>query len=363
MADTRVNTKKETDRKCPNCSGTMDFDPATGGLHCPYCDYCEEIKGDLNDFKSAQEQDFYSAETMGNCDWGVEKKTVICKNCGAQSIYDALQIAGECPYCGSNQVMEEKTEETLAPGGVVPFKVTAVQAGQNFIKWLKKKLFCPSPAKKMAKPEAFKGIYLPYWTFDADTDTNYTARYGKTRTYKDSKGNVHTKTDWYRTSGTYREFINDEAVPATGSEDTGILKGLEPFNTEDNVKYKPEYIAGFASERYAVGLKDAWETAKTDISYHIKSEIEKKVRSEHFADQVADVIANTVYTGITYKYLLLPVWISSFMYKSKLYRFMVNGQTGKVAGKTPVSPVRVAIALALAAAVITLAVIVYNETR
>ena len=96
-------TKEETDRKCPQCAGTMDFDPATGGLKCPFCDYEEVIQ---------------QAEETANCNWGVETKTVICKMCGGESVYDALQIAGECPYCGPNQVMEEKGKNTLAPGGV-----------------------------------------------------------------------------------------------------------------------------------------------------------------------------------------------------------------------------------------------------
>ena len=144
-----TTTREETDRKCPACGGVMDFDPATGGLRCPFCEHQEEIKQQ----ESALEQDFEDAEKTGSFDWGAEKKTVTCKSCGAVSVYDALQISDECPYCGSNQVMEEKGAESLAPGGVVTFKVTMQQAGERFKGWIKGKLFCPSKAKKSAKAE------------------------------------------------------------------------------------------------------------------------------------------------------------------------------------------------------------------
>ena len=102
----KVDTMKATDRKCPQCGATMDFDPKTGGLYCPYCGYHEEIKAENSQGESvASEQDFASAEHTGNCDWGVAQKTVTCKSCGAVSVYDSLTVANECPSCGSNQVM------------------------------------------------------------------------------------------------------------------------------------------------------------------------------------------------------------------------------------------------------------------
>ena len=111
--------------------------------------------------------------------------------------------------------------------------------------------------------------------------------------------------------------------------------------------YKPEYVAGFASERYSVGLTDAWNKAKNDIHRELESDIDTKIRREHFADRVSGLHVRTSFHGITYKYLMLPVWMSTFKYKDKIYHFMVNGQTGKVSGKTPISPLRVAIAIFL----------------
>jgi len=344
----KVDTMKATDRKCPQCGATMDFDPTTGGLYCAYCGYREEIAAEDSQGDSvAAEHDFESAEFTGNCDWGVSQKTVTCKSCGAVSVYDALTVANECPYCGSNQVMEANDVKTMAPHGVVLFKITSKQAGEKFTQWLSHKWFAPRAAKLSARADKFKGIYLPYWTFDADTHTEYTAEYGKDRTVG-SGDKKRTVTDWYKTSGTHEEFIDDQLVAGTGDQNVNMLRQVEPFDTADNKSYKPEYLAGFLAERYSVGLKDAWEKAKEFIRSRLKSNIESEIRSDNNADHVRNFRGDTTFSNITYKYLMLPVWLSCFQYKDKTYQFIVNGQSGKVGGKYPISPWRVAFAVLIA---------------
>lgn len=340
IAPNITDTISETDRKCPQCDGTMNFDPETGKTLCPFCGYEEEIEDDI-ELPAAEELDFSKAELTGNCNWGVEKKTVICKNCSAETIYDALDVANECPYCGSNQVMEASDKNSLAPNGVVPFAVTSDTAASNFKKWIGKKFFCPKLAKESAKPDSFKGIYLPYWTFDAQTQTQYAASYGKDRRVKSGDGDYKTVTDWYKTKGTYSEFIDDQLVLASTKHDSAILKRIEPFNTAENKSYKPEYVAGFLAERYSIGLQEGWEKAKGFIHDRLQHSISKKIREEKRADRVKNLRMSTRYTNITYKYLMLPIWISSFQYNGKVYQFMVNGQTGKVYGQTPISIIKV----------------------
>lgn len=355
MNQTIVDTKEETDRHCPDCGGVMDFDPATGGLSCPYCGHTEAIPVKEEAPTKAEELDFYEAEKTANCDWGVAKKTVICKACAAESIYDALQTSAVCPFCGSNQVMEASTEDTIAPGGVVPFAISDTQASDSFKAWIKKKWFCPRDAKNNAKPKSFQGIYLPYWTFDTDTFSNYTAQYGIDHITRDSEGNSHTEIHWHHTSGSHHEFIDDQIVLASKNHNQSILDGLEPFDTENNKAYKPEYVAGFASERYSIGLKDAWEIAKNKISNKLHSNITKEIRMRHSADHVKDLRIQSTYNDITYKYLMLPVWTAHFKYKDKVYQFMVNGQTGKVSGKIPLSIPRIIFAVVCGIAALGLA--------
>ena len=205
-----VNTLKETDKKCPDCGGVMDFDPKTGGLSCPYCGHTEEIPVQNEESTSAVELALEDADKVENCDWGAEKKTVLCKACGAESVYDALEIASVCPFCGSNQVMEASDQKTMAPGGVVPFKVSAKQASELFQNWIKKKWFCPKLAKESAKAKSFKGIYLPYWTFDAQTDSRYEGEYGIDKTVRGHDGKDMIKTTWYDVRGTHEEFFDDD---------------------------------------------------------------------------------------------------------------------------------------------------------
>ena len=358
-----VDTKIETDKKCPCCDGVMAFDPETGGLVCPYCGYKAEIERESNkeNGERAEELDFDEAENVENCVWGAEKKTVVCRSCGAETIYDDLEISGVCPYCGSNQVMEAKEIDTIAPGGVCVFRITEKEAIDNFKIWIKRRIFCPGKAKKNAKPGKIKGIYLPYWTFDTDTKSQYTGKYGIDKSYTDDEGNKSTKTDWYRTAGYYEEFINDELVIATNRHDESILKGVEPFDTEDNVLYKPEYVAGFGAERYSVGLKEAFNKAKEYIKHHLVNKIQSKIKNDNNADKASVTEIETVFSNVKYKYLLLPIWISSFKYNDKIYQFMINGQTGKVSGKTPISFIRVAIAVILASIAIGLILYLYKS--
>lgn len=354
---TVAKTLDETDKKCPNCGATMGFSAKTGNTFCEYCGYEEEIELDDETLTKAEENvlDLDNLDTKSQ-DWGTETKAIVCESCGAESIYDALQVAALCPYCGSTQVTSAHTEDTIAPGGVVPFSITDKEASDRFRKWIKKKWFCPKAAKESAKPKSFKGIYLPYWTFDARTESNYRGRYGKDRTVG-SGDNKRTVTDWYSTSGTYDSFFDDELVQGSENKDKSMLKGIEPFDTENNKPYKPEYLAGYTAQRYSIPVKEAWEKAKISIDGKIRRGIETKVRREHNADKVSISSIRTSYSDLTYKYLMLPIWNSTFKYKEKIYHFMVNGQTGKVAGKTPISPIRVAIAIVAALA---LAWIIYQ---
>lgn len=336
----KADTLDETDKKCDACGGTMDFDPKTGMLVCPYCGNSVVIEEECFTPNRAEELSFAEAEERGNCDWGQEKKTVGCKNCGAETLYDALDTAGVCPYCGSNQVMEASTANTLAPGGVCPFRFDAEEADKKFRNWIKKRWFCPFDLRKNAGRVSFNGIYLPYWTFDSQTRSNYTARYGVTRTVVERHGSqrtARTYTDWRYTKGTYARFFNDCLVQGSTRHNMKMLNQIEPFDTEDNLAYRPEYLAGFVAERYSVGLDNAWSTARGKIDRELRAYITQEIRRRHRADYVENLHVDTSHSRVTYKYLMLPVWMSHYEYKNKIYHFMVNGQTGKVGGKAPLS--------------------------
>ena len=339
-------TEKETDKKCPNCGATVVFDPTTGCMHCEYCGYtCELPKADTEN--EICEMDFEAALHKESFNWGEQKKEVQCKQCGAVTVYDALETAAVCPFCGSTSVMPAANENTIAPGAVCPFAISKDQAGERFTNWLKGKLFAPRKAKQSARPEAFQGVYLPYWTYDAQTTSNFTARAGYDKRVKDRDGNARIETDWRHVSGVYQEFFDDIIIMASKRQGDSGVRACEPFDFSKLVPYSPQVVAGFIAERYSIGLKEGWESAQQTIQSRLRSDIASYVRRHWNANRADSVRFSTLYSNITYKYLLVPTWISSFKYKDKVYQFAVNGQTGKVGGKAPVSVWRVLFAIAI----------------
>ncbi|MFY3790699.1 hypothetical protein ACOQFO_03150 [Ureibacillus sp. MALMAid1270] len=338
----------EHDAKCPSCGASIQFNPASGKLSCPYCGHEEEVvKPASPEELFAEELDFNQAEARKSFEWGKDKKVVICDACAAEMIYDVLEVANVCPYCGSNHVMEAAAENSLEPNGIIPFTVTKEQANSNFRQWIKRKWFAPNEAKRSAKADAFSGVYLPYWTFDSKTKSNYTARYGKNRTVTDKDGKTRTETDWYFTSRTYERFIDDHLVRASKRYNDKILKQVEPFGTNQSLTFNKDFLHGYVAERYSVGLKEGWEQAKGEIHNQLRREIDRHIRNRHHADKVSNLQFSTVHSKVKYKYIMLPLWLSSFKYKDKIYQFMVNGQTGKVGGESPISPIKVAFAVLL----------------
>ncbi len=339
-----AKTEEITDRKCPSCGGVMEFDPKSQMLSCPYCGNQVKIENEKMDFE-AQELDFYSAEADASCDWGLSTKTILCKSCGARTIYDANIISSSCPYCGSNQVVEETDARVMAPGGVVPFSLDDKKASESFKNWLGHKFYCPKLAKDSAKPKSFTGVYMPYWTFDTNTRSDYHGYYGVSRIVRDREGKTRTVIDWHPTAGRYGLFFDDFLVCGSTGSNRSMVEGLEPFDTLRAKEYRPEYMAGFRAEHYTVKMKDAWEEAKDKMQRILQNKVESQIKAEHGADNVRGVHLHTSYGNITYKYLLLPIWISSFKYKDKIYHFMINGQTGKVSGDSPISAVKVALTI------------------
>lgn len=350
-----TKTMDETDRKCPQCGGTLEYDPASGNLKCPYCDYTEAIESTAEARASgtldkdgrfiATEHRFTGAEETTVSDWGTSTKTVVCPSCGAEILYDANAIANVCPYCGSTQVMPAGNveEKIMAPGGVVTFHVDNQKAAELFKGWIRHRFFCPKLAKESASPEKFRGVYVPYWTFDAKASGNYLGEYGVNRTVHLSGGKTEIRTDWHRCSGSVQHFFDDVLVFGSNREDQTLLQSVEPFRTDEVKPYKPQYLAGFMAERYTLKLTDAWPKAQQRMEDEMRTLAEEDIRATHTPDDAHVLSIHPNYRDVTYKYLLLPVWMSSFRYQDKIYHFMVNGQTGKVSGKTPISWIKVAL--------------------
>lgn len=350
---------------CPSCGGNMTFNPDEQCLCCSYCGNKIDIKADSNNMV---EYDFDSAEELEE-DWGEDKRVFKCENCGAESIFDKDKTAQFCPFCGSSHIAQNDDKIGIKPTLLVPFKINKNNAEEKFKVWIKKRFFAPSDLKKSYKMDKVSGVYLPYWTYDADTFSNYTVRIGtyyyvtETRWVTENGERKQVteqvrKIRWRTEYGTYREFFDDVLCNASSNVESGLVQSIEPYNLKELVDYKPAYLSGFLAERYSIGLKDGWNNAKTEID----SRIRRGIRSQVFGDEVRIQSVSTAFSNVTFKHILLPVWISAFDYKGKVYRFMVNGQTSEVDGESPVSALKVTLVVSIVIAFIAILYFVISNT-
>ena len=357
MEDTNL---KNDNFKCPSCGADMRYDPGSGMLHCDFCDRKEEICANNEDI---EEYDFLSAETDTSLnDWGAETKTIECKNCGGKTVVPSDQTTVNCAFCGSSSVVSIDELPGIKPESLIPFKIESSKALSLFGGWIKKRYLAPFSLKKEYKAGNLKGVYIPYWSYDANTLSTYTGQAGDYYYVTEMRtvtinGRTETrphrvqKIRWRFVSGSYDKFFDDIIFNDSGNVDQKLIEKIEPFHLNELVKYNPKFLAGFAAERYKSGLKAVWERAKAHMSRIIRADIRAIIKRG--CDVVGTVNVCTNYTDIKYKHMLLPVWISSYKFKGKMYNFFVNGQTGEVQGSSPKSALKIAGIVLIIAAIIT----------
>jgi hypothetical protein len=248
-------------------------------------------------------------------------------------------------------------QDAMAPGGVVPFEISQQKASELFKNWLKGKFFAPGAAKKSCEAKSFNGVYLPFWTYDSQTTSPYNVRLGYRHERTNSKGETETYYEYKEFSGIYEKFVDDEVVYASKRTDNPYINSVKQFDFSKLRSYSPEFIAGFMAERYTLGLDDGWQVAKDQIRTTLRSEIGSLEKKKQHADTVEKVNFNTDFAKVTFKYVLAPIWISNYTFNGQVYNFVVNGQTGKVAGKAPVSIPKVIATILL---IIIALIIIYN---
>ena len=352
------STMGSTDKKCPNCGATVVYDPETLAMTCHSCGYQRQLPKPEETAQNIEEIDFTTATQRASIDWGQARKSLTCKNCGATTVFDATDTASCCPYCGSTQVMPvDDMQDAMAPGGVVPFEISQQKASELFKSWLKGKFFAPGAAKKSCEAKSFNGVYLPFWTYDSQTTSPYNVKLGYRHERTNLKGETETYYEYKEFSGIYEKFVDDEVVYASKRTDNPYINAVKQFDFAKLRSYSPEFIAGFMAERYTLGLDDGWQVAKDQIRTTLRNEIGSLEKKKQHADTVEKVNFNTDFAKVTFKYVLAPIWISNYTFNGQVYNFVVNGQTGKVAGKAPVSIPKVIATILL---IIIALIIIYN---
>jgi predicted Zn-ribbon and HTH transcriptional regulator len=312
----------DQDKKCPSCGATMIFNPGFDSLICQSCGH-KEVIPELVSKVPVEEMDFLTAQNTASHDWGMEAKIVQCRQCGAETIQNKLQLSGRCPFCGSNTVDSvDPKGDVMAPMGVIPFKITETRALYIFKDWIKDRFLAPDKLEQNAQLNKFYGIYVPLFTFDTLTVNRYTGRC------------INDGKTWFK-SGKYQFQVDDFPVVASKqlSGDKLLSSVVKDYWTREAKLYTPDALAGFPCEHYSIGLQEAWNSCGRDMEFYLKNETEKHESGGVYMN----AMIATDYYNLKYKYLIVPVWINSFFYDSKLYMIVINGQTGKIDGQWPKS--------------------------
>lgn len=353
---------------CINCGADLKFEPGQNALKCPYCGAENAIEADVT--VEIIENDYLSKirelkENITDSDM-IEVIAVKCDNCGAKVSLGENKTAGECVFCGSHLGGQGHSVKEIKPESMLPFKITHKEAAENFRLWLKKRWFAPNKLKEFARLDGLKGIYSPYWTYDSNTTTQYRGQRGEyyytTETYTeevDGKSVTKTRqvrhTRWYSAAGTVHNNFDDLLITASGNLLPKYTEALEPWDLENLVPFNEQYLSGFQVESYSVELEEGFEKAKV----RMEPEINSTIRSHIGGDEQRINSKNSAYEDIKFKHLLLPVWISAYKFKDKIYNFMVNARTGEVQGNRPYSAAKILIASLCAVAVIAGGVFAY----
>lgn len=337
---------------CEQCGADYRFNPVNGTLTCDHCGHSEPIDAGPWGGASLRELDFDAAIADRLPDSEIEETRVLsCPNCAAQVEFDPNTHAAECPFCATPVVTDTGVNRHIKPKGVLPFALDEREAHNAMSDWLGSLWFAPNGLTDYArKGRRMQGIYVPYWTFDADTKSRYHGErgvvYHETRTVmRDGKQmqQMVPKVRWTPKSGRVARMFDDVLVLASRALPKSYTDALEPWDLPALEPYQPEYLAGFRAEAYTVELKDGY----TEARQHMARVIERDVRFDIGGDRQRIHMLETDVRDVTFKHILLPVWMAAYKYRGQTFRFVVNGRTGRVQGERPWSAIKITIAVVL----------------
>jgi Zn finger protein HypA/HybF involved in hydrogenase expression len=343
---------------CPACGAEAQWNAGKQALICPYCS--TESPAELSaDGRTIQENDLVTALrglAPNRRGWEAERKSVRCQSCRAISVFAADRVGQQCDFCGSPALLAvTETAAPIKPESQLPFRISDAQVRESVRQWYRTRWFAPNRLKTQAMTDTVKGVYLPYWTFDAQVAADWTADAGYyyyvTETYRDSNGKTRTRqvrhVRWVPADGHVDHFFDDELVPGSKGVDPDLLRRIEPFPTKELVPYDPGYLSGWVVEQYQIDLVAAAQRSREVMDQKLRGLCAKQVPG----DTHRNLQVHADYSGQTFKHILVPVWLLTFSYGRKVYQVLTNGYTGSIAGRYPKSWVKILLLiLALAAA-------------
>lgn len=368
----KINTqaaRKEQRFPCGQCGSVLRYSAKQGLLACSYCGHQQAIEQaseeivehNLHEALHALDQD-HSPHT--------EVAQIGCDSCGAHFSYGSEQRSGECPFCSAPVVLIEGEEVRFKAESLLPFSVTESEARAAYSKWLKGLWFAPNKLKRYARPDqSLNGVYLPYWTYDSDTQSSYQGERGDTYYVTEWVTVVQNgrhirrrqqvpKVRWHRVSGRVDRHFDDVLVGASDTLPRQITDRLHPWDLHLLVPYDASYLSGMRSEVYQVPLDEGFDRACRVMDNQIKADVRDDIGGDF--QRVHDI--RTRHRDTAFKHILLPLWTAAFRFGGKHYRFVVNGCTGKVLGERPYSKTKIALAVVAALLAAAALMVVASES-
>ncbi len=340
---------------CAACGAQAEWNPSKQALVCPFCGTVTPFVVDAttgalveNDLARALRE--LPDEARG---WLADKRTVQCQSCKAVSVFDPERVGQNCDFCGSPALIDyTEIKAPIRPQALLAFKISEPQVREQIRRWYASKWLAPGKLKSRALVDRVRGVYIPYWTFDAqavcpwEADAGY--YYYTTESYRDNQGRSQTRqvrhVRWEPASGIVRHFFDDEPVPGTHGVSHALLGQVEPFRTSELVPYDTAFLSGFVVEHYQIVLLDAAQASQEQM----KRKLFEMCSAEVPGDTQRNLQIHPTFSAQTFKHILVPIWLLSYLYGAKTYQVVVNGYDGRMAGQYPKSPWKIAFLVLLA---------------
>ena len=323
--------------KCPCCGGAIAFDSTIQKMKCPYCDteFEMETLADYDKELKSEQPDDMNWEPVSGEEWQNGEmdglRSYVCKSCGGEIVGDENTAATACPFCGNPVVMIGQLSGALKPDYIIPFKFDKKAAKEALRKHYEGKRLLPKVFKDENHIDEVKGVYVPFWLFDAEADANMRYKATRIRSWSDSQYH-YTETSYFSVSRGGR--IGFARVPVDGSEKMpdDLMESIEPFDFSEAVDFQTAYLAGYLADKYDVDVEQSMKRANERIRKSTEEAFDATVQG--YATVIKEA-GSIQLCNSKVKYALYPVWLLSTKWNGQNYLFAMNGQSGKMVGNLP----------------------------
>jgi hypothetical protein len=337
-------------RGCPDCGGDLEWNASRQLLMCPYCGFIPKEQPTRGQAGGAiREHDL--EEALARVDdsgrgYGTPTVKVKCQSCHAISVFEPHRVAERCHFCGSPAIVPyESTHDAITPESLLPVRLSESHVRDLLRQWYASHWLAPTKLKRKALTDTLHGVYLPYWTFDSDVTADWTAESGDyyyvTEWGMDAQGRrvqrQVRKVRWYPSRGRVRHFFDDDLVCGSRGVREDLIRAIEPFPTDELTPYDPAFVRGWTVERYQVDLRQASVISKEQMDSQAYQMCARQVPG----DTYRNLQMNSIHRNRTFKHILVPTWLVTYVFHGTPFQVVVNGYTGEIAGDSPKSWVKV----------------------